>query len=315
VSADEQFDGELLAACSERVAEGYRFALDGVPRSRGAERLLRLCDIVTVDVGSSPPREIAPLLDPLRDYHVRLLGERVPNRTVLDECVAHGFELFQGYRFHRPEACATRDLPIDHLQTFRLMKELQNPSAPDSKIEDGFRRDLALTYKLLRMVNSASAGGSGIHSIGHAIRLLGRNTLYRWLSLLLLSSIAERGVDAEIARASLLRGRLCELIALASGVPKAGGPLFIVGVLSLLDVLLGISMEELATRMELATDVRRALLGREDFYGATLALVEAYEEGCWDEVIARCGEVGVQSHVLRGLYFVSLEWAKEQMRA
>jgi EAL and modified HD-GYP domain-containing signal transduction protein len=110
-----------------------------------------------------------------------------------------------------------------------------------------------------------------------------------------------------------LRGRLCELIALASGIPKAGGPLFIVGVLSLLDVLLGLSMEELAARMELAPDVRRALLAREDFYGATLALVEAYEEGCWDEVIARCGEVGVQPHVLRGLYFVSLEWAREQV--
>ena len=65
--------------------------------------------------------------------------------------------------------------------------------------------------------------------------------------------------------------------------------------------------------MELAPDVRGALLAREDFHGAILALVEAYDEGARDEVMACCVEVGVEPHVLRGLYVESLEWASEQM--
>ena len=99
------------------------------------------------------------------------------------------------------------------------------------------RRDVALSYKLLRMVNSAAIGGRDIWSIGHALRLLGRDQVARWLGLLLVTDGAKDGVRAELMNLALVRARMCELLADASGVPRARGPLFLVGMLSVLDQL------------------------------------------------------------------------------
>jgi EAL and modified HD-GYP domain-containing signal transduction protein len=112
----------------------------------------------------------------------------------------------------------------------------------------------------------------------------------------------------------LVRARLCELLAEASGIPRARGPLFLVGMLSVLDQLLESPIESLADSMELAPDVRNALLHRGDFYGAVLGLVEAYEAGEWSRVDLLSGVVGVTPEMLPPLYLEALQWAAEHQR-
>jgi EAL and modified HD-GYP domain-containing signal transduction protein len=184
----------------------------------------------------------------------------------------------------------------------------------DGEIEDVLRRDVALSYKLLRMVNSAAVGGRDIWSIGHALRLLGRDQVARWLGLLLVTDGTRDGVRGELMNLSLVRARMCELLADASGVPRARGPLFLVGMLSVLDQLLETPMDVLADSMELAPDVRNALLARQDFYGDALALVEAYEQGWWDQVDGLSASVGVSPVALSPMYLDALAWASEHQR-
>jgi len=207
-----------------------------------------------------------------------------------------------------------RDLPIEHVLTFRLLKMVRDPKTNDSELEDVLRRDVALSYKLLRMVNSAAIGGRDIWSIGHALRLLGRDQVARWLGLLLVTDGTRDGVRAELMSIALVRARMCELLADASGVPRARGPLFLVGMLSVLDQLLETPMETLADSMELASDVRLALLSRQEFYGEVLGLVEAYEQGWWDHVDQFAAIVGVSVVALGPLYLESLAWASEHQR-
>src|SRR5262249_8725985 len=113
---------------------------------------------------------------------------------------------------------------------------------------------------------------------------------------------------------SLVRARMCELLAHASGVPKARGPLFLVGMLSLLDQMLEAPMDVLAESMELAPDIRAALLHRHDFYGEVLSLIEAYEQGWWDQWETLAALVGVTSETLPPLYLESLTWASEEQK-
>jgi EAL and modified HD-GYP domain-containing signal transduction protein len=223
-----------------------------------------------------------------------------------------GFELFEGYQSGVSKTLTRRSLPTEHLLVFRLLKKIRDPKATDNEIEDILRRDVALSYKLLRMVNSAAFGGREIWSIGHALRLLGRDHVARWLGLLLVVGVEQQGVRAEVMRLSLVRAHMCELLATASGVPRAGGSLFLVGMLSLLDHLLEAPMEQLVESMELAPDVRLALLRREDYYGAVLSLVEAYEEGSWDKVIGLAAGIGVPQEMLPQLYLDALAWARDQ---
>jgi len=308
-------DADLLQACDQLVWGGYCFSLAAENPAEIAPDLLRLAEIVKVDIASVDPRVLPELAGWLRGFQVRLLALNVRHRMERDNCTKLGFELFEGYKFSAPETLTRRDLPIEHVMTFRLLKMVRDTKSTDAEIEDVLRRDVALSYKLLRMVNSAAVGGRDIWSIGHALRLLGRDQVARWLGLLLVTDGATDGVRAELMHLALFRARMCELLAEVSGIRAARGPLFLVGMLSVLDQLLEMPMETLVNSMELASDVKAALLKRQEFYGQVLSLVEAYERGAWDQVDAFGGAVGIEPASLAPVYLQALAWATEHQRS
>jgi EAL and modified HD-GYP domain-containing signal transduction protein len=302
-------DADVIAACRDLVARGYQFVLCGEDPSRFAPSLVELAHVVKVDVSSIDPGLLPSVADSLRGYQARLLATNVRHRTERDNCAELGFDLFSGFRFSAPETLVRRELGIEHVFTFRVLKLVRDPNTSDQEIEDVVRRDVALSYKLLRMVNSAATGGRDIWSIGHALRLLGREQVARWLSVLLVTDGGGEGVRAELMHLALLRARMCELIAELSGVKHARGPLFLIGMVSVLDQLLETPMAALCDTMELAPDLRAALLHRKDFFGAALRLVEAYEVGAWNDVESLASNLCIAPADLRPLYFDALGWA------
>jgi c-di-GMP phosphodiesterase len=180
-------------------------------------------------------------------------------------------------------------------------------------VEDAFRSDPSLSYKLLRIANSAAFGGRDVQSIGFALRMVGRKVLHRWLSLLLVSSVASTsGIAGELVLTALARARLCELIGQRSKRAADMGPLFLVGLFSLLDVLLRMPMAGILERMAISQDVRDALLSRSGPYAAPLALVEAQERGDWDAVHDASDALGVNAADVSVWYAESLAWAAER---
>jgi len=305
-------DAELVAACQQLGFEGYSFAVGGPSPDVFDHDLLRIADIVKIDVSTIAVELLPELSTWLQTFHVRLLALNARNRVERDNCTKLGFELFEGYASAAPETLSRIDLPIEHIATFRLLKMMRDPKANDVEIEDVLKADVALSYKLLRMVNSAAIGGRNIWSIGHALRLLGRDYVVRWLSLLLVTNSSKAGVRSELIHLALFRARMCELLADAANVPRARGPLFLVGMFSVLDQLLETPMETIADSMELAADIRMALLERKDFYGATLSLVEAYERGAWETVDSLAASLGVDTAAMPPMYLTALGWATEQ---
>jgi EAL and modified HD-GYP domain-containing signal transduction protein len=144
--------------------------------------------------------------------------------------------------------------------------------------------------------------------------MVGRGVLHRWLTLLLVSSVASQsGIAHELVVAALARARLCELIAEKTDRRGQVGPLFLVGLFSLLDVLLRMPMAGIVERMAVAKDVKDALLSRSGPYAATLALVEAQERGDWDAVVDAAAAVGVADFEVSASYAESLAWASERI--
>lgn len=309
---DAVADDTVRSACRALALSGYDLVLDRFAYTEQAASLLPHVRMIKVDLREHGPATLTRLAAQVRPFGVRLLAEHADNRAVRDACLRLGFELFQGYRFTQPEVLARRDLPIQHVQTFKLLKELRDPLVHESAIEESFRRDVTLSYKLLRMVNSAALGGRGVWSIGHAIRLLGREALSRWVTLLLLSSVSDGGVQAELTYTSLLRGRFCELLAGPAGMRPAAGPLFMVGVFSLLDLIMGNPMADVVSQLEVDEEVAAALSERAGFFGAVLALVEAYEDGRWSDVAGLGGQLGIAPGTLSECYLSAVGWARER---
>lgn len=305
----------VIAACERLHAGGYTLALDDFEYDPRFEPLLRLASIIKLDVLDRTPEQIERVLAPLRTYGATLLAERVEDAAMHETCRALGFELFQGYHFSRPEILTRRDLSAVHATVLRLINLLRDESASDAQVEAAFRSDVALSYKLLRIVNSAAVGGSGVESILHAIRLIGRTALSRWVALLLVASLGSAGgPNRELALAAMWRAHFCEALARLAGRQAHAGAHFMVGVFSLLDVLTGSPMAEILGRVDLSTDVKNALLQRAGPHAAALTLVEAYDAGDWEGVAAAARELDVPVAELPSLYLRSLTWAQERLR-
>jgi len=309
---------EVLAACSELKEKGFRLAMDDFVFRPEYSPLLSMADVVKVDV-LDPRHDLAALASTLQSHNVTLLAEKVENREVHDRCEALGFELFQGFHYFRPETMKRKDMAADSVALIRLLNLIKDINATDRQVEDAFRSSPGLTYKLLRIVNSAAMGGRGIDSITHAMRLLGRDHLYRWMSLLLLTMGGGGGeMRTEMIKSALIRGRMCELLgdgvrsARVRDVP-AGGTLFLVGLFSHLDALIGVDIEEIVDELDLSQDVRDALLLFTGKAGILLRTVLDYADAEWDSAEGHFRELGGDVSVLSDLYLDSLTWAGDRM--
>jgi EAL and modified HD-GYP domain-containing signal transduction protein len=301
-------DSELVAACHELASAGYRWSID-VDEHTPVVALFKSAHVIKVDVTGIAADALATLTRQLRAYPAHLLAENVQHRAERDRCAALGFDLFGGYRFSVPPILPRREIGVEQLNAFRVLRLLHDTSADDRDIEALIGADVALSFKLLRMVNTAGVGGHDIWSIGHALRLLGRDQMARWLSVLLISDTGTTGVRRELVDLALVRAHICERVADLVGVPRAGGSLFLVGLLSVLDQLLETSMTALCDAVDLAPDIRNALLHRADFFGSALRLVEAYVSGVWDEVETVSATLGISPATLQPIYLDALQWS------
>ena len=308
-------DAETIAACERLVKAGYRLALDDYVHA-DSSALLPLASIVKIDVLGKSADELRAIRAELAGHQVRLLAERVETAAVRDLCAGLGFDLFQGFLFSRPETVSKRDVSAGQLAVMRLLNLLQDTKTSDADLEAAFETDVALCYKLLRIVNAASVGGRGVKSIAHAIRMIGRQSLHRWLTVMLVASVGQQGsVTHEVALTALTRARLCESVVRVAPAPRNGDSAFIVGLLSLLDVLLDMPMQTVLSRLELSEDIARALLEEGGPYAAPLKLVRAYELGEWEQVRTLAIDSGVADALVADLYLDALTWATDSVAA
>lgn len=269
---------EVLERIRELKQAGYRFALDDFHYLPESESLLPLADYVKLDVLAHTPEELTRMAHAIRQHPVKLVAEKVETPEQFRHCRSLGFDFFQGYYFARPENIVTRVINPTHATVLQLMERVRQ-DAEIHELETLFKKDVALTFKLLRYINSAGFGLScEVQSIRHAVSILGMQPLYRWLSLLLVT--AGSGPTAPtLARTAITRGRLCELLGKENLPRNDQDNLFIVGVFSLLPALLEISMEQLLERVVIPDSFADALLHRTGLYGPFLALAEAMESG------------------------------------
>ncbi|VTU33285.1 EAL and HDOD domain-containing protein [Variovorax sp. PBL-E5] len=213
---------------------------------------------------------------------VRLIATQIANWEEFAACAARRLEIFVGGAMAPPQLKKTDQvLQPESLLIMRLMQMIRR-NDDVREIESALKHDAVLTYQLLRHINSPAIGvGVEIHSLRHAVSMLGYSPLFRWLSLLLATSNA-RTASPYLMKQAILRGRFVELM--GQGMLAAGDAdnLFVVGMFSLIDQLLGVPMEEVLAKVQLAESVQQAILARGGIYGPFLALAETCERDARD---------------------------------
>jgi EAL and modified HD-GYP domain-containing signal transduction protein len=308
---DIEVDAEVVDVCRGLHAQGYRLALDDFVGGSGAEALLPFASFVKLDVLDVPPATWQPLARRLASDSVQVVAERVETVEVVAQARDAGCTLFQGYYFCRPATQSAQALPAGRLAYLNLFAALNSPDLTISSLEDLVKRDVSLSVRVLRSINSAAFGlGQEITSIRHALVLLGVQQVRKWASIWAMAGIGG-GHSPELVSVALLRARSCELIGKAWLGDDGGNQMFLVGMCSVLDALLDQPMEKAIADLQLTSGVRSALLGGSNAMRQILDAVMAHEQGNWDRAAAILQSLGLSEFLLESSYADALGWTRE----
>ena len=305
----------VLTRLHELKAMGFRLALDDFTRFEARYiPALALVDIVKLDLPLLASDEIAAVVQQLRRWTLKLLAEKIDDNAQFQHCARLGFDLFQGYFFAKPTILSGRRVDPARAGVLRLMN-LALGEVEVSALELEFKHYPNLTYKLLRLVNSVALGiPAKIHSLRHALVVLGKRQLQRWLQLLLFTQRPDGVVGQPLLTLAAVRGKLMELMMdhLAPHQREQADQAFMVGVLSLLDALFGTPLPELLAELNLADPVRMALLSHQGTLGRLLQIILLSEQGQFDELMTELAELPSLSLLkFNQAQLQALGWANE----
>lgn len=271
---------ELLRACRNLKAAGYRLALDQSQWDSQAAPFVELADYLKIDFLRTNPGERRTLLSKMSGVNAVLVAEKVETQEQFRAAKDEGFALVQGYYFCRPVVVGRRQVPANRLSQLEILRLLKDDSLNLHKLTQLVKRDPSLTYRLLRLINSpVCAMPQEVHSVQAALLAVGEET-FRRMATVAITSEMNVGQPAELLRMAFVRGRFCELAARASGLD--GTEQYLLGLLSLLPAMLRAPMKDLAPTMPLREEIRRALMGEEIYARCLLRWLERYELGDWE---------------------------------
>jgi len=303
-------DPAILQSLHNLKNAGYTLALDDFEYSERFLPFVELADIIKLDVLSLSKEQLKTQLEILKPFNTLLLAEKIETQEVFDECKALGFDYFQGYFLSKPRIMHGHKPPANKLIVVQLLAELQTPNLEMQKLHDLIARDATLSFKLLRLINSAAyRRPNKIESLYRAILMVGPTMIKHLTSMLVLSSFTDK--PSAINEQSMLRAKMCESLAMTA-CPHLKDICFTTGMLSNLDVYFDIPMEELLKSVSLADEIQNALLHREGMVGKILKTSIIYEEGRWDEIIIEnLTDLQLTLNDLKQAYLEGIKWSNE----
>lgn len=307
-----QLDEQVVERCRELKELGFLLALDDHEFDASNSAIYNIVDIVKIDILMTGMDALPDIARQLREYPVKLLAEKVETVEQFQLCYDLGFDLFQGYFFARPIVLNRRKIDVSGLALLKLLQQLTMDESIEA-IEKTFKENPGLSYNMLRLVNSVAIGmREKIKTLRHAIIMLGMNHLRRWIQLSLFAGHDSRGINHPLLEMAAVRGRLMEIMLLqqvgCSASEEQAEEAFMVGILSLLDILFETPMEEIITNLNLNDDVSAALLRREGKLGKMLVLTEKLEVTDFDAVTVLLGECGVSLDQLVTAQLEAFNW-------
>jgi len=305
---------EIVEVVRTLKRSGYLVALDDFVYRPELEPLVDLADIIKIAFRTTTPAERRDLAYRLLPRGVQLLAEQVETFSEIDEARRIGCVYFQGYFFRRPEVLTRREFSGYRLTYVQILRAIGRAELQYDEMEDIIRRDVSMSHKLLRYINSAWFGWRmEIKSIRHALVLLGERDVRRWVSLVALGGFCS-GKPQELLVDSAVRARLCEALARVAGFEGREFDLFLLGAFSLIDAMLDSTMEQALAQMPIAADVKAALLGDASRLRQVLDLAVQYEDGAWEAFTETAAAMGLAESTVPPIHVEALAWAREAFR-
>jgi EAL and modified HD-GYP domain-containing signal transduction protein len=309
VPGEIMVDPEVVEHLEKLRLDGYSIALDDIVDEEIPAAFVELADIIRIDVAATDADRLGNIVDTFSPFKVRFLAANVGSQLEFEICRDMDLDYFQGSFFCKPKRIESSQIPTNRLATMRLAARLQNPDIRSEELEEIIRQDLTLSYRLLRLANSAfTALPRNVESIGHAARLIGMGRIRTWASVLMLCSMDEK--PRELIVTAIIRSRMCEYLAVALGC-RLTERYFTVGLFSVVDALLDCPLEDVLEQLPLSSEIATALTTRQEMLGRILDFTIAYETADQERLSTIGLELGVDPTVAREAYLAAIQRMRE----
>ena len=292
-----------MRSCARSCPAATRSSVQADAKTGFDLGLLELFGTVELRFGEWHETELATLVPEIRSRRAIPVAVNVQDHAQFDRARELRFELFTGPFLASPRITPAKSVPVGQLAQLGALARLRAGPAEIEELEEVINRDLGLTLKLLRYINSAYFGiRNEITSVRQAVMMLGSRGVSRWAMLVTLTG--GPSAPPELSMLALTRARMCEF--LAQGRPELDADeLFTIGMLSVADALVGAPLAQIVEELPLAQEVVDALLERTGPAGEILDTVITFERGEFDSEQVRANERGIGR-----AYLGSLRWAE-----
>jgi c-di-GMP phosphodiesterase len=309
ISRTVEVTPEAMARCIALKQNKFKIALDNPQQYPQFESLIPYADYIKLDMTEVDAAQAKRLLQKYQTPACKVIAENVEKNAQFTSLLEAGYQQFQGYFYAKPENLTSKVINPSFDGVLHLLN-LVSQEADNKTIENGFKRDTTLSYKLLRYINSVGFGLScEVQSIGHALTILGRNQLYRWLTLLMVTA-GNNSSSPALMKTSITRGRLTELLGEPFFDKRDRDNLFVVGVFSLLDVMLKVPMDQALEKLQLPEPIVEALTKREGIFGPFLKLTEACEDANNAEIRQLAALLQLNPEKVNQCHMEALAWTE-----
>ncbi|PJC87479.1 histidine kinase [Vibrio sp. HA2012] len=306
-------DDTLYSAVAKLHREGYILAIDDFTDTQEWERFIPLIHIIKIDVLDMGIDTACDLAIDLHEIGVTaaFLAEKIETQDEFEAALDAGFRYFQGYFFSKPKIVKQKYISPEQALALQLLTEVAKPEVDFNCVEQIIERDVSLSYKLLRFVNSLTNRiDRPIESFRQALVYLGHDKLKIFVSLTVASFIASEK-PAEIYNLSMQRAQFCQLMACYKPFHQHQSNLFLIGLFSMLDALLDGPLESLIAELPLAEEAKTALISREGPLGYLLQMEECYEHADWEASKMICQQLELDFNDVSNIYLQAQKWSQE----
>jgi len=302
-------DLEIIAACERLKQAGYKIALDDFVESPAWAPLVAVADIIKVDFRATNQKEQREIVSRYAGRNILMLAEKVETPEEFAAGMRMGYALFQGYFFCRPELMRHRKMPSSRWAYLELLRAVTAPEFNIQELASKIKHEASLTFRLLRYLNSAAfALRAEIHSVPHALSLLGERELRKWIAVVSVGVLAD-GKPDELMTVPLIRGRFCELLAPLAGMPAHANDLFLLGLLSARGAVLDQPLSSILAELPVNNEIKEALQAGTGLYRQLLEIAIAHEQADWEHVTALLSRAGLGEEQVSAAYISAVEWS------
>ncbi|MNM87494.1 EAL domain protein [compost metagenome] len=301
---------EIINICKKLKEMKYTIALDDFVFHNKYKSLMEFVDIIKVDFRITKGEERKEVIKKIKNKNIKFLAEKVETIEEFNDAVKYGYSYFQGYYLSKPVVISGKKIPENKIIHMRLLEELNSKDFSLEKVEELIKKDISLSYKLLRIVNSAEFGlKHKVTSIKQALSYTGEIQVKKWLYLVSIKAIGDDRPDFIIFE-SLARAKFSELIFLKTRFRKDSFNAYLIGMLSLVDVILEKPIDEILEEILVDEEVKSALIGeKNNKYGFLLSLILNYEQGKIDKIFELMEYFNISTDELRSSYMEAIEWS------